>query len=394
MFKRTLIVILCFNCKLSQADIYKESPKKQDFSWSATVEGSININGHNALGQKVNVLQYLQPDQSALNALRGFDASTQIGALAAQLSNANDDGVRGHLVPTGKLNLNRVNLIFKYNLPNHFYLNLFVPAISMKLSNVAWVDQTKSVSLADNLTKAKLTDNFVNNIEALSGGLKVGTGWDRIGFGDAEITLRWLRTFHQTKPILKSVQLGLYGGLGLPTGKRSNEDQLFSIPFGRNGATAVLLGGNIQLRWWEHLRGGINLNLIQPFETTYERRIKTDPNQTDLIFLAKAPTQVKLGLTQQFTLYLEGYHLFKNCSVQVGYNYAKHNQDSLKIISDKYSSEIANTAISLQELTQHSAIFTASFTGKLLVDLYYKHPFNGKATIQSQIFGCSIGYNL
>jgi hypothetical protein len=374
-----------------QTNLSKPIPKHQHWRITAIGEGAFDTSGHNLTGETVNILQIWQSDQSALNAIRGFDADTQIGKLEAQLNSANDDGVRGHVLPTAKLELSKLCLGLKYKLPKHLNLNLFVPIFKMKLSDINWVDQTQSISFADALTKAKLTNNFTQNIAELSGGLNIQSGWEKIGFGDTELTLQWQRTFRQPKPILKAVQLGLYSGLSLPTSKQANQDQLLSIPFGNNGSTGLLFGGNIQVQWWNHLRGGINASFIEQLGTTYERRIKTSPTQTDLIFLAKARTRTESGFTQQFTLFLEGYKFLPGCSAKVAYNYIKHNQDHLEVLDERYSSEIANTAVSLQEWTQHSAIFTLSYTGKCLATLYYKHPFNGKSTIQSKIVGGSIG---
>lgn len=404
MFKKVLILI-CFSSTLAQANfatnlftfdqtnLSKPIPKGKQWRISAQGEGAITTHGHNLLGETVNILQIWQADQSSLNALRGFDPSTQIGRLDAQLNSANDDGIRGHMLPNAKLELSKICLSFKYKLPKHLNLNLFVPVFKMKLSEISWVDQTKSISFTDALTKTKLTNDFTGNIEQLSGGLNIHSGWEKMGFGDTELTLQWQRTFRQPKPILKAVQLGLYGGLSLPTGKHTNENQLLSIPFGNNGSTGLLFGGNIQVQWWSHLRAGINASFMELFGTTYDRRIKTDPNQTDLIFLAKVPTRTEWGFTQQFTLFLENYRLWQNFSAKVAYNYIKHNQDRLKILDENYSSEIANTAVSLQEWTQHSAIFTLSYTGKCLATIYYKHPFNGKSTLQSRIIGGSLGIN-
>lgn len=364
-----------------------------NWSLSALGEGTLENNGYNADGTKVDVLQIWQSDQSGLAMLRGFESTTKIGKLAAQLNSANDDGTRGHLTPTGKLSAYKLNFGIQYKLPLDLKLNLFVPVLGIKLKDINWVDKTKSITFTDQQTKTDLTDAFVANVKTLGDGLNIGDNWSKTGLGDAELTASWNKSFKQPKPILKNVNLGLYGGFSLPTGVRRDEDVLMPIAFGNDGSLGMIFGGNIQLQWWQHLRGGVDANFIELFGTTRNRRIKTDNDQTDLVLLAKTETRKEWGFTQQYKLYLEGYNLFDMVSVQASYNYIKHNQDKLSIFNQSYSSAIANTATSLQEWTQHNVMFSIAYEGEVSAQLYYKQPFNGKSVIQSKIVGGSLGIN-
>jgi len=361
--------------------------------FKVSFESSFNTTGHDILGNHVNILQMWQPNQDALTMLRGFDANSQIGKLDSNLNSASDDGIRGHIVPMGKLEAWRVNFVLKHKLPYHLTVNILAPLMGMKLKNISWTNLTKNLTFSDQLVNANLMQNLSQIVYELGDGLQMNNDWEKIGMGDLEFILSWDKSFKQPKPILKNVDLGIYGGLSFPTGVRQNEDLIMSIPFGNDGSLGMLVGGNIQLQWWKHLRGGIIVNFLELFGTTRNRRVKTDASQSDLLLLAKTEARKGWGLTQQYNLYLEGHNLFENWSLRAAYNYIKHNNDSLAIFNQSYSNEIANTALSLQEWTQHSMNFSLRHYGPVWAELYYIYPFNGKSVIQSAFLGGSLGIN-
>ena len=361
--------------------------------FKVSAEGAIKTTGQNNLDDHVNILHIWQDngEQDALTMLRGFDANTQIGKLDSNLNSASDSSKRGHTIPTADLDAWRINFVLKHKLPYHLTINILMPVLGMKLKNVNWVDLTENLTFSDQLVKTNLMNNLAQTVYDLGNGLNITDGWEKVGMGDMEFILSWDKSFRQPKPILKNVQLGVYGGLTIPTGVRQNEDLLMSIPFGNDGSLGLIFGGNIQLQWWQHLRGGIMVNYLQLFGTTRERRVKTDANQTDLLLLAKTTARKGWGFTQQYNLYLEWHDLFANWSLRTAYNYIKHNHDRLSIFNQSYSNEIANTAASLQEWTQHSVTFWLRHESVIWADLHYILPFNGKAVIQSSFLGGSLG---
>lgn len=355
-------------------------------------EGAFDAVAHNTLGNSVNILQIWQPNQDTLTMLRGFDANTQIGNLVSILNSANDDGVRGHILPSAKLSGYRLNFMLRHKLPFNLTGNILVPVIGMKLSNVSLIDQTKNISFTDQLVKTNLTDNLAQVVYNLGDKLDIDNGWNKNGLGDIEVVLGWRKSFKQVKPILKNVKLGIYSGLSLPTGVLADQDKLFPIPFGNDGAVGIIFGGNIELQWWKHLRFGIVPNFLYQLPHSRNRRVKTDIDQTDLFLLAKTDTLKEPGFTQQYALYLEGYKLFNTLNLRTTYEYIKHNQDTLNIFNQTYTSQIANTAISLQEWTMHNMIFSLAYVGDFTATVYYKQPFNGKNSIQSKILGATLDF--
>jgi len=378
--------------KLGTIDQTIEFPIKQRYLLQVGCESTFDTIGHNPLGEHVNVMQIWQPDQDSLTMLRGFANNSQIGKLDSLLNGANDDGVRGHVRPTANFKATRLNFLAKKHLPFNLFANILLPVFHMKIKDLEIVDQTQDISFTDQLVKTNLTNNLASIVYNLGDELDIANGWSKTGVGDIELTLAWQKVFKQAKPVLKEVLLGLYGGLTLPTGVRQNEDQIMPIPFGNDGSAGLIFGGNIQLEWWNYLRGGIDTNFMELFNSNRPRRIKTDYGQSDLILLAKTQTVKEWGFTQQYSLYLELFNLSDYFSLRTTYNYIKHNQDKLNIFNQSYSSAIANSAISLQEWTQHSAIFALFYeSDRAVAKLFYQYPFNGKNVIQSNIFGGYLG---
>ena len=365
-------------------------------------EGGIKIDGRNDEGEKVNFLQIWNKNQDSLAMLRGFGADTTIGKLAAKVGNiSNDIDDRGRFLPTANLDFvgNAVELGFK---KCSFSLSAYLPYYYMKLKNVEWESLTKDPLVEDSLVKKGLAANFkdLNSLTESLGGLKLG-GWTKSGIGDLVFMGRYFRDFQQRGRQITNVKLHCNLGLSVPTAKLKNEDYAFDIPFGNDGAWAMYTGAGLEVTWWNFLRGGGSVQFLQIFGTTKERRIMTDKNQTDLLFLAKCKAYKDYGFTPTYMLFLEA--VTKPVQVRVSYQHLKHSRDSLSLLSNTYSNDVANEAPSLKEWTNHQFIFSATFDffanfkkkPKLLPKFYtfYKLPFNGKRMVQAHTFGGGLSFD-
>ena len=157
----------------------------------------INPISEKKIKETVNVLQMWDVNQSTLDMIRGFKSSSVIGQLAAKLNSANDDNIRGHMVPTADLTGQAFSFRARFKLRNSLSLNVSLPFYHFRLSNVIWQDLTKSETAEDLLTKQYLTDNFFANVAELGQGLNVKDGWNKLNIGDAMVELRWDQDFPQ-----------------------------------------------------------------------------------------------------------------------------------------------------------------------------------------------------
>jgi len=337
-------------------------------------------------GCRVNVLRIWDEDQNSLKMLDGFADSSAIGQRRI-LVNANDDGVRGHYLVDGDLSAHGFALSGRWSLPKGFSIATHFPFYFMRLQNVSWCEQTKDITADDARTKEYLTNDFFTNVCTLGDGLWIGD-WKRSGFGDMSLFVEWLENFRQDKKVLKNVRVNGRAGLVIPTGKPKDENKIFALPFGNDGAVGAVFGAGIDLTFGTFARAGLDVQLSHVFANSRCRRIKTNEDQTELLLLAKTDVMRDFGLAQQFTLYGELYRLWNRLSFKLGYQFSRHGEDLLYLFDQTYSERIANTANSLEEWTMHNFFVSLSYDhlredneGSRVhpyVSLFAKIPFNGK----------------
>lgn len=375
---------------------------KQTWQLAVYAEGGI---GHDKSfgpsGSVCDALNIWQCEQNALTMLQGFAPNSQMSALRNQL-NAADDGTRGLFLVTGDLHERYAYaLCARAHVLKHFSLGAYLPIMSMSLDDVVWCDQTKEVTDSDLRVHELLTDpNVFFEKVAQLGSLDLA-GWKRTGCGDLVLMLEWFRDFPQPKPLLKNVFINWRLGLNIPTGLRSDEDKLFAIPFGYDGATGLIFGVGLELTMGSYIKCGADVQLTQLFDVIRERRIKTDLNQTELLLLEKTSAHKDFGLVQRFNLDIEA--LYRGFSCKFGYQYFKRGDAKLSLVCNNYSEAVANTAESLQQITMHQFIINASYNFEPLVtrkspaipyvSVYGRIPFNGQRVVLQNILGAVIGVN-
>ncbi len=346
-----------------------------------------------------DVLQLFESTQSTLAMVKGFDPQSTVGQVAAALNNVPDDGIRGHVVPTGHWSMKEAGIGARYWLSHWFNLGIYIPLYHMKLCNISWCDCTKNITAQDLLVKELVTNNLASNVRAW-GGLEIQKPWSHRGFGDISVIAGWERNFPQQKPILTDVLLSLYAGLSLPTGKRANENELFSIPLGYDGATGILFGGTLGLIWKNHFTGGIETHFTQLMGNARNRRIKTDHGQSNLLLLAKTCAHVDWGFIQRYRLYLGGVNLIKGFSFNVAYQFQKQGNSILSLNSNDYITAIANSSCQFKEWTLHQIQVDANYNfgfnmsqdakGKPTLGFFYQHDFKGRRALRADRLGAFV----
>lgn len=344
--------------------------------------------------------------QNALAMLAGYpEGSPETTFLMdpSQLDNPTDNGIRGHFKVTGDVKIPyNAGLATRFHLPYGFTLGFFCPWYSMSVENVAFHDLTQETTEEDLRVRELLTSQLSQRVAEFDPTLNLN-GWKRSGFGDFVILCEWMGDYPQQKPILKNVNINPRLGIIVPTGKRKNENDILSIPFGFDGATGLIFGGGINLNWLYHFKGGIDVEFINLFGSTRERRIKVDRLQTDFLLLQKAKTYIDYGFTQRFNLYLQAERWWQGLSSKITYQYWKHNEDKLFVLDNSFSSDIASTAASLQEWTIHEFIFILDYDFQVnlsndtllapQLSFFAKVPFNGKRSLLATTVGGTFTLN-
>jgi len=348
-----------------------------------------------------NILQLYACNQNALAMVRGFDPSSEIGQFAAQLANVPDNGIRGHLIPSGSFHMSETALSAQYWLPHSFCIGLYMPIIHMTLNNVCWRDLTEDITPEDWLTKQLLTDDLSRTVCNL-GGPSLG-GWHATGIGDISLIGKFQRDFPQSKPILTNVQIAAHLGISLPTGKRANEDLLFSLPLGYDGAPGILFGGALELTWKNHFVGGVELYLTQLIGNSRLRRIKTYCDQTDFLLLAKTNAHIDWGFIQRYRLYLGARDIMRGLSLDLAYQFQKQGDSLYSLMGNSYITSITNSAEQLKFWTLHYFMLDLTYnfgydqySDRLLspaLTLLYQHAFKGRRALLLDKWGFALSLN-
>ncbi|MEX0672053.1 MAG: hypothetical protein WD068_01745 [Candidatus Babeliales bacterium] len=380
-------------------NLFRPVTYAQTWSLDAIIEHSFNPEGHTEAGCEVNFLQICQPTQSSLAMVKGFDSNSEIGMLSQQFTINDDDGVRGHFEPCADFDLNSALISGRYYFPQGFNIVASLPVYSLKISDVTWVEQTKSAVAADFLVKELLTDDIDAKLAEL--GCLTIRNFEDTSVGDFYLGMQWMRDFPQFKEWIKNVRLNIYGGMTFPTASECTLNDALAIPFGNDGAFGILFGGGIDLTLGCHVRAGVDTMFLNLFGSSQERRIKTFDSQTDLFLLQTALVRKEFGFTQRYNMYLELFGL-GGLSVKAAYQHMRHNDDKLTAFSYCYSDLIANTACSLREWTLHDFYFFVNFDSGYLypdaawqpfVSLWYKLPHAGHHSIGTHGVGGTIWFN-
>lgn len=347
--------------------------------------GYHNAHGFNENGDHVNVLRIWNEQQNALSMLEGVEFDTDIGQLRSALLDSNN-GIRGHFNVDGDLKLDfNFSFAARCFFARDWSIGLYLPVYKMQLKNVVFQDLTPNLDNDDKLVRELLTNNLAANVKEL-GGLDIGD-WNRHGLGDLALIIDWFRDFKQYKPFLKCVRVNWRWGVIFPTGLRANEDLLFAVPFGYDGAFAMPFGLGLDLNLGSHFKTGVDVQLTQIFGNQRNWRIKTQEDQTELLLLNKAHAYKDYGLVQRFNLYIELYRCLKGLSFTVGYQFLKEGEAEISLTSQEFSSAIANTSKQLEEFTMHHVIAKATYDfgvhrafHKVRPEwsIYVRSPFNGK----------------
>lgn len=372
---------------LIRPEIYLDA----DYQLSVWAESGVRPGqGFNDDSMRVNPFAIWNVDQNALAMLQGFGSNSQLTQLRNALDAA-DDGIRGHLLFEGDMQLDWGGAVGGrwYFLP-HAWFTAYIPFYQVRLTNVNFFDRTALVEPADFRVRNMLTNPLRDLVAEFGNGLSLD-GWKRRGPGDFNIMVEWLFPFEQQRPLLKLVEVLGRVGFTCPTGLKADEDKLLAFPFGYDGAVGILWAGGLNVGLGSCFKAGCDVQLLHLFGNTRERRIKTSPDQSDILLLAKTPAYRDYGLTQRFNLFVQAHHVWGGLSALIGYQFLKHGEDRLALNTCEFSSSFANTASYLDEWIVHSVEFNLHYdfietwcqnTGWApQLSLFSRLPFNGKKSI-------------
>lgn len=157
--------------------------------------------------------------------------------------------------------------------------------------------------------------------------LNLDTSQDKtIGLLDTVVYFRYGHAWdYQAK--CKTVNLGIFGGVIIPTGVTRQYDNTASVPFGGNGATGFVIGTDDSFELKEDLYAGFYLQLTHRFKKTFNERMPIK-GQTNFLFGAvDGPLSIDQGLTVKFRPYIFLGNLRDGFDVCLQYSFTHHDGD-------------------------------------------------------------------
>lgn len=337
----------------------------------------------------VGVLQSWQSLQDGLAAFKGTQYDSKLGQVANLFSRDDDAGNQALFAPCADFSASNLMFMYQYQWSSTTSWAFYLPVVHYAFKNVRFVEQKNG-----SFFESTFAEKFRNLLED-TGHIALHDQ-SRTTLGDITTLVWWEKSFPQMRPMLRNVTLRLRGGLTFPTAKGDCESFIPTF-FNYDASWGILGGATIQFAYSMCVGLGIDVEVLNLFGSQRTRRVKTDPAQTDLLFLERASTFRDPGFVQHYTVW-GSLFITPQLTFRVAYQYVKQQDDQLFVASQSVDAEIANTAESLLEWTTNSAVFQliyevprgeeARFFPR--VGAFYKIGFNGKRAVLADTVGLSL----
>lgn len=222
-----------------------------------------------------------------------------------------------------------------------------------------------------------------------------------IGVGDFTSYFGWTHNYQETRT-LDFIDTTLMMGLLAPTGKKRDENELFSLPTGYNGHWAVPLYAMLSLGFYEWITIGASVNTLLFAPTDRTIRLKTDEAQSGIIKLSKGEVSIHKGPLVNTGVYFKADHFGHGFSFTAAYSFACQQSDHLTPKNTlPFDCAIINADATLKGWNMHTINFLAEYDftredSKVgnRIGLFYNLQIAGKRTFNTNITGGTYGLDI
>jgi hypothetical protein len=407
-----------------------------NLKFGAMLEIGDRKTGKNWDKKRVNVLQINNPTESYFDAIKkpvkddegGNGLVKEIEILEAKIQalrlvnglDVDEDGIPfGDIRFTADFKGHEINLFGQFRLPfdefmpGDMNIQLHLPIVYRKINDVnfetGFGEGDKNIKTAmTKLIKTEVFENIFEKPEDAEDARKIlklkneeinldFNDWKKTGVGDMSLLVDWQGRYKQDKDMLNNVFLRWKFGVTVPSGSQKDEDRVFSMPLGNDGAWGIPFGMGIELDFIRSLRAGVDVDFLYLFDKTRDRRMKTSEDQTEFMLLNKGRAIKEHGLTWKFHLFLRAFQIVKGFSAGVAYQYFKRDDDRLCPTNNNFDLMIVNSARSLKETIFHNLLFKLNYdcfdkdgaywSFAPQVSLFAKVPLDAKKGIDNYTFG-------
>ena len=375
------------------------------FQFSQSFEYGRTEHARNPCSERVPLLNLYHCGESLLAMVSGQPAcscsDTVLHGLPFATSPASETCSQGRLCLQGRYTewqLHLHNKVF-FTIPSwsgFFYAGLHIPIRHRSFDEIRCCNERCDARAFDRDIGCALGTCVSERIQRLGDLCLEDTS--QTGIGDIVGELCWYQDFFRVREHLRNVRLALRGGVSAPTGKSRDENVIFSVPLGFDGAWSLFATIGIDLSFDWSFMMGLEFEIRSLLDHTRTRRVQSDRNQTDFLFLQTACARKKYSPSWKFNLYGGFADIYRSgISLFMHYQYLKHDEDTLFIRQgNDFNHDIVNSAGALDQWSLHNLIFQVRYDAKQLFrgsriipqcSLFYKVPVGGRRAITAHTVG-------
>lgn len=372
-------------------------------SFSANLEGGTTTKGRSARNTIVPLFDiYGTHNIQELNANTIYtDNSNPYDLLLNNLAKlpTRDDFATVSL--GGSFNIVESNLSFTQNFARGLFLFFYLPVRKLTINPITVTD----LSPHDDTFPNRNTPEWQAVLQEFNPllanyGINTCPTTSR-GAGDLTSWLGWTHNYQETTTI-DFVDVTLMTGLLAPTGKKRDENKLFSLPTGYNGHWAFPLCTMLSVGCYEWVTVGGYLNTIFFVNRDQAIRLKTDTAQTGIIKLAQGDVSVHKGPLVNTGVYFKADHFGHGFSFTTAYSFASQQKESLTAKNPAlFDRATINSDSRLAGWNMHTFNFAIEYDfaheGEKIgnkIGLFYNLQIAGARTFNTNITGGTYGLDI
>lgn len=377
-----------------------------NYAYGSTRSG-YDLNGHKTPLLNIHGNSYLLYLATGVPKLPSSSTYTTLltNLLNQSQTNPTTGPTFGKLEFKGRFRTHEVNLDYRQNLVKGFFAEAHLPIRNVKISNISYVDKSPTTGPFTQSTPQWIqVKNNINTILNSYGIKNYGDSYDKTSVGDFSLLAGWQHTDTEEPEFLKYYSVALRLGILFPSGKKDDTSYAFSVPTGYNQHWGIPARFDLIVGPTDWLQIGGHAGVSFFFDKTYNRRMKTNSNQSGFIILGEGNAKVDKGTLWDLGTYVKFEKFIKGLSGFVGYSYSRNEHDELTAQNTSlFSDDVVNGDSKYQDWDMHTInlmleydfsthMNDESFAPR--INLHYNIPVAGKRVFTTDMFGGGFGLDI
>lgn len=329
------------------------------------------------------------------------DATNPYQQILNNLATITTEDTFATLSVDGRFKIIESNFAYTHNLPKGFLLYFHLPVRNLQIQNPTFIDLSPDAPAIPNKNNAEW-QQFLQSFTPIMNHYGINTcPTNETGVGDFTTLIGLTHNYQDTK-VLDFIDGTIALGMLAPTGKKKNENELFSLPLGYNGHWGFPLNGMVSIGTYEWITLGAYAHALFFLKNNRSMRLKTAAEQSGIIKLAIDNTTVKKGTIWNTGILLKADHFVYGLSFMAAYSYAGEQKTHLTPCNTKlFNATIANSDPILKGWNMHTVHIVAEYDfakqeSKIgpRIGGFYNCQVGGTRVFKTNIAGGSLGLDI